>query len=99
VRIGRLSRLWPSRRRRDAADCLRCNTSFLFSPGHATIAESPLLPGSFAVLPLCAACWRDLTPSERLPYYQARMVETRGPDPRENALRWAAVEAAVRTGA
>jgi hypothetical protein len=100
VRIGRLSRLWPSRRRRDADECYRCRTSFAFSRGHYTRAESPLLQTEpFGAWPLCRRCWRDLSPRERLPYYQRFWLAHRGPNPRENQLVWAAIEAAVLAGA
>lgn len=99
MRLGRLSRLWPSKRNRDAASCYRCRTSFVFSRGHLTQAESPLLPGVFVVYPLCGACWRDLSPPERIRYYRQFWLDRRTADPRENELRWAAIEAAVRTGA
>lgn len=99
MRIGRLSRLWPTARRREADECLRCHTSFVFSRGHPTIAETPLLPGKRYVCgALCHRCWRDLTPSERLPYYQRLWLARRGENPRENALAWAAIEAAVLAG-
>jgi hypothetical protein len=99
VRIGRLSRLWPSKRRRQADECLRCHTSFAFSKAHPTTAESPHLPNVVVVAPLCRACWRDLAPWERLPYYQRLWLVRRGPNPQENALLWAAIEAAVLAGA
>lgn len=71
----------------------------MFSPGRVTLCESPILPDAFVVVALCVPCWRDLPPAERLPYYQRRMIEARGPNPQENAIRWAAVEYAVRAGA
>lgn len=100
MRIGRLSRLWPTQRRRDAAECRRCRTSFVFSPGHATVAETPLISGRrYWVAPLCEPCWRELSPAERLVYYADEWRHHHGPDPQENRLVWAAIEAAVLTGA
>lgn len=100
MRIGRLSRLFAGA---DRGECLRCRTrygrSLVTTPGHLTIAESPLLPSVIPVDPLCAPCWRDLTPAERAPYYQRWWIENRGPNPKENEIVWAAIEFALAAGA
>lgn len=98
MRIGRLSRLWPTRRRREADECRRCRTSFVFSPAKSTIVESPILSGVRVVAPLCCPCWRDLSPAERLRYYRELWIENAGPDPAENAAIWTAIEFAVGAG-
>lgn len=97
MRIGRLSRLWPGARAR--GECLRCHTSFKFSPPWLTIAESPLLPKVIPITALCGRCHADLSPAERIPYYQQWAIRNRGPNPRENEIRWAAIYSAVSVGA
>lgn len=70
MRTGRLSRLWPGRRNREAATCLRCETKLrevepgdrfrrlqraVFAEGHLTVAEV-FGAGEIAAVGVCALC-------------------------------------------
>ena len=55
--------------------CLRCHTSWGIVEGHSTTLYMHStyyggVVGCQGCFPLCEACWRDLSPAERLPYYQ-----------------------------
>lgn len=62
-RIGRISHwLEPG----PWSACRRCRTSWRFVKGHVTMTSA----GS-GCFPLCEACWAELSPKERLPYYRS----------------------------
>ncbi len=67
-RLGRLSQwLFPH-----FSSCGRCHTTWNIVEGH-TISYCPT-GGMFA---LCEECWRDLLPTERLPFYHRTWLEWR----------------------
>lgn len=62
--MRRLRNWWG--RLRGFGGCYRCGGTWDVAEKHYT----PYMPGR-ACFPLCETCWQELTPSERLPYYDA----------------------------
>src|SRR4051794_25908270 len=51
------------------SSCYRCGMPWKFTEGHATFHS-----GGHACFPLCESCWAELTPDERLPFYE-RLID------------------------
>lgn len=47
--------------------CRRCGSNETY---HITPYPDDSSPGEHGILPLCEACWRELSPEERLPWYR-----------------------------
>lgn len=82
---------WPGR-----SHCMRCETAWGAVDGHSTPYNK-----TSGMFPLCKACWAELTPDSRLPFYrvlyeqwafQARL----GGYP--SNPHWSEIEAAVLAG-
>lgn len=92
LRIGRIGRLFaPS-----YGQCLRCKTPWRFVRYHVTDYHP-----NHGCLPLCEKCWAELTPAQRLPFYQ-ELIESWHERFDHNELtfreEWALVETAVLSG-
>lgn len=62
VRIGRISRLISTP---GYSWCGRCKTTWPYVKPHRTWYNE-----YSACFPLCEKCWAELTPEERMPYYE-----------------------------
>jgi hypothetical protein len=51
------------------SDCGRCHRTWNICKNHNTQYSK-----SYGCFPICEACWKELTPNERFPYYQ-RLIE------------------------
>jgi len=70
IRIGRISNLLAP----GYSHCKKCHTNWRFVKGHSTY-----VPGTGrGLFPLCEQCWEELTPEQRLPYYQQLYNEWKG---------------------
>lgn len=67
-RIGRVSQ-WITPR---YSHCYRCQTTWGFVEGHSTYFSEPsgVRSAASGYFPLCEACWHELSPQERLPFYR-----------------------------
>lgn len=45
--------------------CARCDEPWAYVRGHTTMYSETM-----GVFPLCEGCWSDLSPQDRLPYYE-----------------------------
>lgn len=62
--------------------CRRCGDTWDWKVSHDTPLDvDGLGAGCSAVFPLCAQCWGDLTPEERLPFYDALVDDWEANDP------------------
>lgn len=71
--------------------CFRCETPWKFTDHHATPYG-----GGRACFPLCQECWSELTPEQRVPYYEQLLKwwHNMGP-PVEGAMAEAIIGAAL----
>lgn len=67
--------------------CHRCGMPWKFTEGHTTWYT----PG-IGCFPLCEKCWRQLTPSERVPHYVALYDEWSEPKGDWDLIRTAVME-------
>lgn len=89
ARIGRVSHaLAPG-----FGDCLRCHTAWAFVKGHTT----HYTPSS-GCFPLCEACWSELTPPERLPYYERLWARWQADSTDKEPDVWEQIKEAVMAG-
>lgn len=91
VRIGRVSHLLAP----GFGDCGRCHTNWHFCEGHSTKYTE-----THGCFPLCEACWSELTPERRLPYYRDLFEQWMRDDPADDETkhRWPLIEVAVLSG-
>ena len=61
LRIGRIGQLFAP----GYSSCGRCKTPWRFVKSH----DTHYAPGEW-IFALCRKCWAELTPEERLPFYQ-----------------------------
>lgn len=109
VRLGRVSRRLVPR----VGGCLKCDTSWLFVPAHLTTYRRRDYDGRLetaTTFALCEACWTELPPEARVPFYRAwyelALLDTArlpyGPARFSEVARlqrtWPALELAVRAG-
>jgi hypothetical protein len=66
------------------SSCQRCGISWKWVNSHSTRTGPDC-----GVAPLCEKCWRELTPKQRVPFYELARIEYRWP------ISQAALEAAV----
>jgi len=69
--------------------CYRCGDTWNWKTAHSTPYEE-----GRACFPLCEECWSELTPDERLPYYE-ELVAVWG---ERGSARHRAIIAAARAG-
>ena len=60
-RIGKMSKLFTP----NLSSCGKCKTTWGFVEPHNTQYSR-----CYGMFPLCEECWSELTPQERLPYYE-----------------------------
>ena len=72
--------------------CLRCKTTWNFVEGHVT------QHGTGGCFPLCEKCWGELTPTERLPFYEELLVMWNSDGTPATTEKAAALRAAVLAG-
>jgi hypothetical protein len=91
LRIGRLGQLLAP----GYGWCLRCLTPWVFVSYHATDFGHQ----GKGCLPLCQKCWDELTPEQRLPFYQ-ELIELWHQAPCDLSFddEWAQVKDAVLKG-
>lgn len=89
ARIGRISHAMAP----GYGDCLRCHTAWAFVKGHSTSYTET--SGCF---PLCEACWSELTPEERLPYYRLLWNRWCADGADREPETWGQIETAVMAG-
>lgn len=53
--------------------CYRCGMPWKFTESHSTMYD-----GGRGCFPLCEDCWSDLTPDERLPFYERLISDWNG---------------------
>jgi len=61
MRIGKISQFISP----GYSYCGKCHTTWNFVQGHTTKYND-----ACGMFPLCEACWKELTPKQRLPYYK-----------------------------
>jgi hypothetical protein len=90
IRIGRISWLISAP---NLSWCYRCHTTWAYVVPHETRYSV-----SSACFPLCEKCWADLTPEQRLPYYEALISEWMMSHPSHHVDSADQIRAAVLAG-
>lgn len=70
--------------------CERCRISWIFNTYHITDTG-----GGTGIFSLCEACWTDLQPNDRMPFY-FRLYDRWEPESRTDE-RWYAIHDAVKS--
>jgi hypothetical protein len=109
-RIGAISRMLTPH----LGWCLRCQTTWAFVDGHDTMYSSPVVgeleqvdentyqvvggsPGN-GCFPLCEACWSELTPETRWPFYERMLAKWEASGPPVSVAVADQIRAAVKDG-
>lgn len=70
--------------------CYRCQMPWKFTEGHTTYYG-----GGRGCFPLCEPCWADLTPEQRLPFYEQLLRDWHAYRPVDGAQAEAVIGAAA----